>query len=80
MRLVSRVMAQVEGAEDFSAYARRLQDRFPIRLSGDPVLRIRDGAICLNDPSEASVCLATFRVSRRFEELVGSVAISSIPE
>jgi len=71
LRLVSHAMAQAAGAEDFPAYAQALQERFPIRLHGDPVPRIREGSICLNDPVEARVCLAAFRVSRSFEELVG---------
>ncbi len=63
-RLVSRAMARAEGFDDFTSYARSLSERFPIRLEGDPVPRIRAGAVCLNDPVQAQVCLAVFRVSR----------------
>ena len=63
-RLVSRAQARAEGFADFAAYARSLSERFPLRLEGEPVARIREGALCLNDPAQAQVCLATFRVSR----------------
>ena len=68
-RLVSRRMARAEGSEDFSAYARRLQDRCPLRLEGEPVQKIRSGALCLNDPGTAQVCLAVFEVRRAGEML-----------
>src|SRR5262249_62195343 len=62
-RLVNRAQARAEGAADFSAYARWLQERFPLRLGGEPVPRLDAGALCLNDPTCARVCLAIFRVS-----------------
>jgi len=62
-RLVSRALAQAEGCEDFVAFARRLGERSPLRLEGEPVPRIREGALCLNDPAQAQVCLAVFEVS-----------------
>jgi hypothetical protein len=63
-RLVSRKQAQAEGGEDFVAYARWLTGKFPLRLEGEPVSKIREGALCLNDPTQAQVVLATFQVSR----------------
>ncbi len=63
-RLVSRKQAQAEGGEDFVAYARALAGKFPPRLEGKPVSRIREGALCLSDPAQAQVVLATFQVSR----------------
>jgi hypothetical protein len=63
-RLVSRAQARAEGFADFASYARGLAERFPLRLEGEPVLKIRDGALCLNDAAQAQVCLATFQVSR----------------
>ena len=30
--------------------------RFPLRLEGEPVAKIREGALCLNDPAQAQVC------------------------
>jgi hypothetical protein len=61
-RLVTR--AQMEECSDFPTYARSLSQRFPLRLEGEPLRKIREGIVCLNDPIEAQVCLATFQVSR----------------
>ncbi|SPE56344.1 conserved hypothetical protein [Verrucomicrobia bacterium] len=69
-RLLSRAQARAEGFADFAAYARYLSERFPLRLEGQPVPKIRDGALCLNDPAQAQVCLATFRVSRTLHFLL----------
>jgi uncharacterized ferritin-like protein (DUF455 family) len=63
-RLVSRAQAREEGFADLACYARSLSERFPLLLEGAPVARIREGALCLNDPAQAQVCLATFQVSR----------------
>jgi hypothetical protein len=62
-RLVSRAQAREEGFVDFAGYAGSLSQRFPLRLEGEPVHKIREGALCLNDPTEAQMCLATFQVS-----------------
>jgi hypothetical protein len=62
--LVSRAMTRAEGFDDFPACARSLSERFPLRLEGEPAPRIREGAICLNDPAQAQVCLAVFQVAR----------------
>ena len=35
-----------------------------MRLEGQPVSRIVEGAVCLNDPIAARACLAIFEVSR----------------
>jgi uncharacterized ferritin-like protein (DUF455 family) len=61
-RLVSRKQALAEGFADFSDYARSLIEKFPIQLKGEPSPRISEGAICLNDPAQAQVCLAVFQV------------------
>ncbi|MBP9900069.1 MAG: DUF455 family protein [Verrucomicrobia subdivision 3 bacterium] len=63
-RLLSRKQAQTAGGADFESYARALARQFPLRLEGEPVLRIREGALCLNDPAAAQVVVATFQVSR----------------
>jgi hypothetical protein len=63
-RLVHRGMAKAEGFDDFPAYARSLTKGFHLRLEGHPAPKIREGALCLNDPAEAQVCLAVFQVSR----------------
>lgn len=64
LRLVNRAMAKAEGLADFAAYARALDQRFPLSLEGAPTRTIRSGALCLNDPTHAQTCLAVFRVDR----------------
>ncbi len=61
-QLVSLKQALAEGFTDFAACARSLSERFPIHLKGEPSPRISEGAICLNDPAQAQVCLAVFHV------------------
>jgi uncharacterized ferritin-like protein (DUF455 family) len=68
-RLVNCSTARKEGFARLSDYARHLCERFPLGLSGQPRPRISEGALCLNDPATAQVCLATFQVSRRLESL-----------
>ncbi|MDD5139042.1 MAG: DUF455 family protein [Verrucomicrobiales bacterium] len=63
-RLISRKQALAEGFADFAACARSLNKHFPLRLEGEPTARIREGAICLNDPAQVQVCLAVFQVAR----------------
>ncbi|MHC1768109.1 MAG: hypothetical protein AB9869_28195 [Verrucomicrobiia bacterium] len=62
-RLVSRAQARSEGFDNLSSYANSLTKRFPLSFEVEPVRRIRQGALCLNDPERAQVCLATFEVS-----------------
>jgi len=68
-RLMNRAMVKSAGAESFAAYARRLNETFPVRLEGEPVPRIREGALCLNDPARAKACLAVFQVGRDLDLL-----------
>jgi uncharacterized ferritin-like protein (DUF455 family) len=63
-RLVSRAMMRAEGFDNFANYAHGLADRFPLVLEGEPVSKIREGALCLNDPARAQSCVAVFQVSR----------------
>ncbi len=63
-RLVNAAQLRAEGFENFPNYAQSLAEKFPLRLEGEPVPRIREGALCLNDPATAQVCLAVFQVSR----------------
>ena len=62
-RLVTRTQARAEGFAELSSYARSLGESHPLRLAGEPLPKIREGALCLTDPSQAQVCLATFTVS-----------------
>jgi hypothetical protein len=61
-RLIGLKQVIAEGFADFPAYVWELSQRRPIRLKGEPSPRIREGAICLNDPARAQVCLAVFQV------------------
>ncbi len=70
-RLVSRAMARAEGGEDFVAYAHSLSQRHPLRVEGNATPKIREGALCLNDPAQAQICLAVFQVSPALGALVG---------
>jgi hypothetical protein len=70
-RLVSRAQARAEGFADFAGYNRSLTERFPLLREGEPVAKIREGALCLNDPAQAQVCLATFQVSRKQDPSLG---------
>jgi uncharacterized ferritin-like protein (DUF455 family) len=63
-RLVNAAQLRAEDFDDFPAYAHSLSKTFPLQLEGEPIPRIRDGALCLNDPNTAKVCLAVFQVSR----------------
>jgi len=63
-RLVNAAQLRAEGFENFPAYAQMLAEKFPLQLEGEPLPRIRAGALCLNDPATAQVCLAVFQASR----------------
>jgi len=66
-RLVNRSMVRKTGFADFDSYARALGKEHPLHLEGAPVARIREGALCLNDPAQAQVVLATFQVKSNTE-------------
>ncbi len=61
-RLVNRPALKAEGCNDFKAFAAKQRAKFPVVLEGSPNARIRDGFVCLTDPEQAEVCLATFQV------------------
>ena len=63
-RLINRAQLRTEGFASFPDCARSLAEEHPLRLEGEPALKIRDGALCLNDPATAQVCLAVFQVSK----------------
>lgn len=63
-RLVNRAQLKAAGFASFAEYAReRVANRPPDRV-GSPEPRLREGAVCLNDPVRAEVCLAVFEVAR----------------
>jgi len=51
------------GFENFPEFARAVEKKFPVQLKGEPSPRIGQGALCLNDPARAQVCLAIFQVA-----------------
>lgn len=61
-RIVTRATILRDGVDEFAEYARALRVRFPLQLVGEPIAKIREGAIVLNDPEQAQEYLATFRV------------------
>ena len=69
LRLVNRTAARAAGFDDFAAFARSLRERHPLRWEGEPVPRILEGALCLNDPARAQAMLAFFRVGPTVAEV-----------
>jgi uncharacterized ferritin-like protein (DUF455 family) len=67
-RLVNRAMVRSEGFGSFADYAQALANQAPLRLEGSPRPRIREGALCLNDPAAVREYLAVFRVGRNFDD------------
>ena len=63
-RLINHAALRAEGFENFPGCARSLAEKFPLQLEGEPFSKIRAGALCLNDPAPAQVCLAVFQVGR----------------
>lgn len=63
-RLVNPAQLRAEGFDNFPDYAKSLAEKFPLQLEGEPFPRIREGALCLNDPATAQACLAVFQVNR----------------
>ena len=62
-RLVNGAQLRAEGFDNFPAYAESLKKQYPLQLEGEPIPRIREGALCLNDPATAQVCLTVFQVT-----------------
>ncbi len=70
--LVNAARLRSEGCASFAACARQLTEKFPLRLTDEATPRIREGALCLNDPAKAEVCLATFQVRGTLTEVTAS--------
>ena len=62
-RLMSLPAARAAGFPDFKAYAESLVKSDPLSLEGEPVPRIRQGTVLLNDPTQAEAYLAIFQVA-----------------
>src|SRR5262249_16938347 len=56
---------QAHSRTGFAAYAQALVRSQPLCVRGQPVPKIVQGAICLNDPGRAQQCLAVFEVRSR---------------
>ncbi len=61
-RLARLAEARADGNGGLEEHAGNLETRHPLRLSGSPRGKIREGTWVLNDPSRATVCLAVFEV------------------
>jgi uncharacterized ferritin-like protein (DUF455 family) len=66
-RLVNPAQLRAAGGADFPAYARALEEKYPPQFEDEPGSRLREGALCLNDPTRAKVCLAVFQAGRRLD-------------
>ena len=64
-RLLNRATLKGLGFDSFPAYASHLHQHHPLTMKGEPRSRISEGALCLNDPAAAQVCLAVFEVTRQ---------------
>jgi uncharacterized ferritin-like protein (DUF455 family) len=69
-RILNRPAINAAGHEDFASYARCLSETSPLQLEGHPVAKIREGALCLNDPAQAQGFLAVFHVNRDLQKLL----------
>ncbi len=63
-RLVNRSQLKASGFATFAEYAQDAVRRHPLHRAGSPQPRLREGAVCLNDPSRVQVCLALWVVGR----------------
>jgi uncharacterized ferritin-like protein (DUF455 family) len=68
--LVNTAQLRADGVENFPAYAKMLSEKFPLQIEGEIMPRIREGAVCLNDPTTVKVCLATFQVGHNLTALL----------
>ena len=63
--LVNGAALRAAGVANFADYAAGMAARHPLSFEGQPVPRIREGFVCLNDPPTVETCLATFRVGTK---------------
>jgi uncharacterized ferritin-like protein (DUF455 family) len=68
-RLMNSALVRAAGFKDLASYAGALRERCPLRLEGEPEPRMREGALCLNDPEKARSYLGVFQVSARADEI-----------
>jgi hypothetical protein len=68
-RLFNRASLRSKGCDGLVELSQRLRREFPLQFADDPARRIAEGAVCLNDPEQAQVCLAVFQVFRSAADL-----------
>jgi uncharacterized ferritin-like protein (DUF455 family) len=61
-RLINCKIVKSDGFDNFPSWARVASERFPLRLEGEPIPKLTEGIVCLNDPERARVCMAVFEV------------------
>jgi len=76
-QLVALAQVKADGFPDFPSFARWLAEKHPLELEAGPLPRLRAGALCLNDPAAAKVCLAIFRAGRSLEPLLAAAKMNS---
>ena len=69
-QLINLAQLRAAGFEHFADYARMLAEKHPLRLEGVLNPRIREGALCLNDPAIVKVVLAVFQVGNAGNVLI----------
>lgn len=68
-QIINLPQLKARGFAAFPAFADALVQKHPLQLEGEPVSRVREGVICLNDPSRAGKFLAVFQVGRSLDAL-----------
>ena len=63
-QLINRAQLKASGFSDFFAWAQSRAQQHPCHLEGEPVARLRQGMVCLNDPRTAEFCLAVLDVRK----------------
>jgi hypothetical protein len=76
-RLVNRSQLKASGFATFTDYAQDAVRRHPLHRAGSPQPRLREGTVCLNDPSRVQVCLALFEVNRETVDPLAPVSVGS---
>jgi uncharacterized ferritin-like protein (DUF455 family) len=64
-QILNRAAIKRDGFDDFSSWSQASSLKNQLKLEGEPVPRIAEGVVCLNDPQQAQVCLAIFQVTSR---------------
>ena len=76
-RLIGHRQLQSDGFADFASWARAASQRNPPRLAGEPIPKLWEGMVCLNEPGRAQVCLATFTVTAGAPVFAERAAVAS---